>query len=109
MLTLGFSALFTLGTTLIFENLNMAIISIPILLAIRSFIAEAYVAKIMKISVTKDAIMEFLLVLVFMYTGWSIFNWIGITLYGLFFMVYFVIKWKDIRSSIQTLRVFMKS
>lgn len=109
MLTLGFSALFTLGTTLIFENLNMAIISIPILLAIRSFIAEAYVAKIMKISVTKDAIMEFLLVLVFMYTGWSIFNWIGITLYGLFFMVYFAIKWKDIRSSIQTLRVFMKS
>lgn len=109
LITLVFSLILTLITTYGMKNLNYAIISIPILLAVRSFLSEMYLAKLMNISIKKDAIMEFILTGVFMFTGWMIFSWMGVLLYLVVYILYVLYKWKEIRMSIQFLKTYMKS
>lgn len=109
LITLVFSLFLTLVTTFGIKNLNFAIISIPMLLAIRSFISEMYLAKLMNVSIRQDAILEFILTGVFMVTGWMIFSVIGVLIYLAAYLLYVFYKWSEIKRSVLLLKSYLKS
>lgn len=63
--TVFISLISTLFTTILFHNLNMAVLSITILIFIRSTLCELYLAKILGIYVAQNIIKEIVLSIVF--------------------------------------------
>lgn len=103
------SLFMTYISTSIFVNLDIAILNIVILLAIRSVIAESYLAKELNIKVKKDVLLEVLLTLIFILTGWFINSWMTMIIYGIVYFIYLMIKRKDITGTIQNIKLLMKS
>ncbi|EKN71334.1 polysaccharide transporter [Neobacillus bataviensis LMG 21833] len=94
-----FSLVLTAFFTIVFKNLSFAIVSIVILLAFRCAIAEVYLSKILNISVQKDIILELVMTLVFILTGWFLSPGIGIVSYLFGYLLYLLIKRKDINTT----------
>ena len=103
------SALFTLVTTVLLRNLDFAIISIVILLALRSVISEMILSKIINISVLKDIVIELGMTTIFILTACKLDSFITVLIYGLFYGVYLFIKRTDIKNSAQNLKKLMKA
>lgn len=103
------SLFMTYITTQVFVNLDMAILNIVILLAIRSAFAENYLAKELNIEVKKDIVLEVLLTIVFILTGWFVNSWMTMIIYGIVYFIYLMIKRKDITGTIQNIKLLMKS
>ena len=87
----------------------MAILNIVILLAIRSAFAESYLAKELNIEVKKDIVLEVLLTIVFILTGWFVNSWMTMIIYGIVYFIYLMIKRKDIKETIQNIKLLMKA
>lgn len=104
-ITFGFSVLCTI-IIIIIKKLDIAILSIIILLAFRSIIAELYLSKKLDISVSKDIIYELVLTIIFIFLGWYINSWITTILYGIAYILYLYIKRNDIKNGIQTIKNF---
>ena len=102
------SLFMTYITTQVFVNLDMAILNIVILLAIRSVFAESYLAKELNIEVKKDIVLELLLTIVFILTGWFVNSWMTMIIYGIVYFIYLMIKRKDITGTIQNIKLLMK-
>jgi O-antigen/teichoic acid export membrane protein len=109
VITVSVSALFTLVTTVLMRNLDLAIISIVILLALRSVISEMILSKIIKISALKDIIIELGMTSIFILTAWKLDSFITVLIYGLFYGVYLFVKRTDIKNSAQNLKKLMKA
>lgn len=103
------SLFMTYITSQIFINLDMAILNIVILLAIRSAFAERYLAKELYIKVKKDIALETLLTIIFILTGWFVNSWMTVLFYGIAYMCYLVIKRKDIAGTIQNIKLLIKA
>jgi hypothetical protein len=103
------SAIFTLIATVLLKNLDLAILSIVILLALKSIISEIYLSKILKIRLIKDTIIEIALTVIFILLAWNIDTFFVTILYGLFYFIYLLMKSKDIKSSINNLKTIIKS
>ena len=103
------SLFMTYITTQVFVNLDMAILNIVILLAIRSAFAESYLAKELKIEVKRDILLEVLLTIVFILTGWFVNSWMTMLIYGMTYLIYILIKRKDIMGTIQNIKLLMKA
>jgi len=103
------SLFMTYVTTQVFVNLDMAILNIVILLAIRSAFAESYLAKELNIEVKKDIVLEILLTIVFILTGWFVNSWMTMIIYGIVYFIYLMIKRKDITGTIQNIKLLMKA
>lgn len=103
------SLFMTYITTQVFVSLDMAILNIVILLAIRSAFAESYLAKELNIEVKKDIVLEVLLAIVFILTGWFVNSWMTMIIYGIVYFIYLMIKRKDITGTIQNIKLLMKS
>jgi O-antigen/teichoic acid export membrane protein len=103
------SLFMTYISTSIFVNLDIAILNIVILLAIRSVIAESYLAKELNIKVKKDVLLEVLLTLIFILTGWFINSWMTVLFYGITYLIYLFIKRKDIVNTVQNIKLLMKA
>lgn len=109
LVSLILSLIITFLTTIIFRNLNSAIASIVILLAFRCIIAEIYISNILTISLYKDIVLELIITLVFMITGWFINSWFTIIFYGITYLMYLILKRKDIINSLHNLKFLMKN
>ena len=109
VITVSMSALFTLVTTVLLRNLDFAIISIVILLALRSVISEMILSKIINISVLKDIVIELGMTTIFILTAWKLDSFITVLIYGLFYGVYLFIKRTDIKNLAQNLKKLMKA
>lgn len=103
------SLFMTYITTQVFVNLDIAILNIVVLLAIRSAIAESYLARELNIRVRKDVLLEVLLTIVFILTGWFVNSWMTMIIYGIVYFIYLMIKRKDITGTIQNIKLLMKS
>jgi O-antigen/teichoic acid export membrane protein len=108
MITLLLSGLMTIFTTIVFKNLNLAIISILVLIIFRFILAEIYLKKLMNLNLGKDAVLEFLLTVVFVSTGWFINSWLTTGLYVLAYIIYLVLKRKEILRCVTELKMMMK-
>ena len=109
LISLILSLFITFITTVLFKNLDIAIVSIVVLLAFRSILAEIFLSKLLSISVYKDIILELMMTLIFMLTGWFINSWYTVLIYGIVYLIYLAVKRKDINNSIKNIKVLMEA
>lgn len=109
LMSMALSLILTLISTQVFMSLDLAIFNIVILLAFRSMIAELYLSKELKISVKRDILLEFLLTAVFIISGWFVNSWYTALIYGVSYILYIIIKAKDISIAIKSLKSLIKS
>lgn len=109
LVSMCFSLVVTFISTQIFANLDLAILNIVILLAIRSALAESYLAKELKIRVNKDVALETFLTIVFILSGWFVNSWMTILIYGMTYLIYLLIKRKDIIINLGNIKGLIKA
>jgi O-antigen/teichoic acid export membrane protein len=109
LILLVLSVLITIITTQVSKSLNLTILSIVILLAFRSIIAEIYLSKILGIIIYKDIAIEIIMTLIFILVGWFVKSWVSVTLYPLTYIFYMVIKRKEFFSTIKTVKLLMRN
>jgi O-antigen/teichoic acid export membrane protein len=107
LISLVLSVIITFVTTILFKNLNLAIASIVVILAFRCALAEMRLSEILKISLYKDMILELIMTLIFVLSGWYINSWIAPFLYALAYIMYLFIKRKDMTKTISNLKQLM--
>lgn len=103
------SLVFTIMTTVLLKNLDIAILSIVILLAIRSVLAETILSKLLKISMKKDILLELILTFIFIMSGWFINSWMTTIIYGTAFLIYLFIKRKEIIYTVNSIKILIKA
>lgn len=99
-----FSMLVTLITTLLLNNLELTIISIVVLLALRSIIAELILSKKLDISVEQDIVLELLMTIIFISSSWYLPIWLAVIVYLLAYTLYLYLKRKDTKMYIEYFR-----
>lgn len=109
LITFIISVFLTILTTHLLNNLTYAIISIPILLAFRSIIAEYYLSKYMGVMVRKDILLEISLISVFIISAWYIDSWITPVLYASIYLLYIFIKRHEIIITVKNLKNLVKA
>lgn len=100
IVTMILSFILTYLSTSMFNNLDFAILSIVMLMAFRGVVSEIFLSSTLKVTVMKDIILELLMTVIFIYTAWVINSWITPVIYGAFYVVYMVIKRKDLKESV---------
>jgi len=107
ILTLALSLIMTFISTIILKNLDFAVISIIILLSFRCAIAEIYLSSILKTSVYKEIIMELLMTLIFILSGWFLDALAGELMYLAVYLIYLLIKKNDIKESVMKFKLLI--
>jgi O-antigen/teichoic acid export membrane protein len=92
----------------IFHELNILIVSIVFLLGFRSILAEILLSRILKVSLLKDIILEVVMTIIFVCTGWFIMSWTTILIYGFAYILYLVIKKKDLKMTVSKMKGLIK-
>lgn len=109
LISLTLSLFITFVTTILFKNLNLTIASIVGLLAFRCAIAEMYLSKILSVSLYKDIVLELIMTVIFILTGWCINSWVSVLLYAVSYIIYLLIKRKDISCAIRNVKILIKA
>lgn len=103
------SLFFTVLTTVLLRNLELAVLSIVVILAIRSVLAETALSKLLNNNMKKDIVLELALTLVFILSGWFINSWMTTIVYGTAYLLYLLIKRKDIRCTANSIKLLIKA
>jgi O-antigen/teichoic acid export membrane protein len=109
LISLALSVVITFITTVLLKNLNLAIASIVVILAFRCVLSEIFLSKILVISLYKDVVLELIMTLIFILTGWFINSLFAVLIYVLAYIMYLVVKRKDITNTIQNLKILIKA
>lgn len=109
IITVIASIFLTLFTTLTIKNLNIAVFSIVVLLAFRSVMAEFLLSRVIKIVVIKDIVLELTMTILFIVTAWRFDSAITTTLYGIGYVIYLMVKRRDIKLTLGNMRKIMKA
>ncbi|KAB2494536.1 oligosaccharide flippase family protein [Priestia endophytica] len=104
LLALLVSVILTSITTVILKNLDLTVLSILIVLCVRSIVSEIVIANILKINVYKDLFLELLLTTIFMLTGWLMNSWKIVLIYSVAYILYLFLKKEDIRNTIHSMK-----
>lgn len=80
-----------------FDNLTLAIASLPILLGIRCSIGELLLTKEINMSIIKDMLAEWGLILSFIIASWYIDSWISTLVYSCIYLGYIFWKRQDVK------------
>lgn len=108
-----FSMLLSLTVTYIstqlISNLDLAILNIVILLSIRSTLAENYLVKELHIGNSEDSVLEGILILVFILSGWYLNSWLTVLIYAVVYLIYVFIKRKKISRAIFKLKLITRT
>lgn len=98
------SAILTIINTVILHNLDLTVLSIVIILALKSTVSEIFITRKMGISVSKDILIEFVMVFIFISLGWFVAPGLGFILYLCFYTLYFIYKRKDFFETVKMLK-----
>lgn len=90
------------------QNLTLAVLSIVGLLAFRATVAETVLSKILEVEVKKDIILEFIMTIIFIATGWFFDEWIGASVYLGAYLCFLIAKKKDIIHSVKVVKGLMR-
>lgn len=96
VMTLFLSIVLTIYNVYIFQNLDLTVLSIIILLIFRCTIAEWYLSRSIKINVKYDSMFEISLSVIFIVTSWYIGDFKGVLIYLCAYVIYLYIKKEDI-------------
>lgn len=105
LITLALSIMVTFISTYIMNNLNLAVTTILFLLAFRCILGEKYLSEILYIPVTKDIILELIVIAIFIISGEYINSWLAILIYGITYIFYLFIKQKDLKKRISKYKI----
>lgn len=106
---LALSIFLTVFGTIIFQNLNFTILSIVFILGFKTVLAEVFLSKILLISLRRDIVFELILTLIFILTAWFINSWFSTGLYGSAYLIYLIIKKKNISSTIYIIKKLIRT
>ena len=95
--TVFISLLFAVVSVFLLNNLNLAILSIVVMLAFRCVFAEMLLSSALKVNVRKDILMEVMLTTTFIVSSWFVGGLIGVLLYLCAYTVYLYIKRKEVK------------
>ncbi|MDH6431133.1 MULTISPECIES: hypothetical protein [unclassified Paenibacillus] len=109
LISLVLGVIITFFTTVLYKNLDSAIVSIVFLLALRCVLAEIFLSKILRLSLYKDIVLELIMSFIFIITGWYLNSWIALVLYLVVYVIYLVIKRKDIVKTLENFKYLMKN
>lgn len=108
IITVIASAILSIFTTLILKELDLAIFSIVILLALRSVMAEMFLSRVINISIYKDIVLELVGTFVFIVSAWRLDSIFTMILYSSFYLFYLIVKRKDLQISLGNMKNLMK-
>lgn len=106
---LSLSIFLTFLATFVFSDLDLAVISIVSLLALRSIVAEVYLSKILKINIAKDVLLETLTIIFFILNARLIESWFGALSYAMVYGVYILMKKRELLLSKKRLTKLLKN
>ena len=109
IITVLLSVLLTVLSTIIIGNINLAILSILLLLGFRCSITEITLVKLLDISFVKDIALEWGLSVIFILLGWFFYSWFGLIVYLMFYFVYLFIKKRDLAQSFKEIKSMIES
>lgn len=99
------SFILTYISTILLHDLNIAVISILVLFAIKSICSEIVVERVLKIQIKKDILQEIILVILFVSINFSTFNvLVKFIIYTTSFILYLYINKKIIINSFKALK-----
>ncbi|WP_404455285.1 hypothetical protein [Oceanobacillus kapialis] len=104
LITLCISLIITIINSLVIKNLDLAVLSILILLAFRCIIGELYLSKTLDINILRDVILELTMTFVFILASWLIDSWLSMIVYTIAYLTYVIIKRKDVLLVVKNLR-----
>ncbi|MBQ4067982.1 MAG: hypothetical protein IJC76_01900 [Lachnospiraceae bacterium] len=103
-----FISLVTTGISVyVFENMDVAVAAIIVMMIFKCFVAELLISKLINISIYKDTLLEILLTAIFIIGSWIIGGYPGLVLYIVAFGIYLIIKWKNIKYTIKSAKSIM--
>ena len=102
------SVITSIITIFLLNNLVLALISLVFVLAFRCIFAELLLTRWIQIQVRKDIILELLLCIAFMMSGWFIQSILSTLIYAVCYFIYFFIKRKDMLNSIFEIKKVLK-
>lgn len=108
VVSLLLSILMTLFSTIILKNLDLAVVSIVVLLAFRCILAEIILSKTLEIPVLKDTVMELVVTITFILTGWFISSIMTTLIYTFIYISYLQLKRNDISEMSKTIKQLLK-
>lgn len=106
--TLILSIIVTGITVFAIGNLTLTVSLIVVLLAFKCVLAESLLARYMKIDVHIDIILEVTMVSIFMVSSWRIGGLMSLLIYLIAYVIYFIIKIKDIKNAIKFIKPLLK-
>ena len=109
ILTLGLALILTFVTTVMLQSLNLAVLSIVVLVAFRTLLAEIYLSAVLEISVYKDILLESLMAIVFILSAWAGDSLANVMVYAFAYLIYLLFKKKDITDTIKNLKILMRN
>lgn len=90
------TSVITVFTTVVLHNLNLAVLTILVGQVLRALIAELFLANKLGINLNKDIILETLLTIIFILSGWYIDSWFSVGIYAISYLIYLLIKKNDV-------------
>lgn len=108
LIALFFSFITSMISIFLLNNLTLTIISLVIILAFRCIFAEILLSRWIHIQIRKDIILELLLCVVFMTTGWFLQSILSTLIYTACYLMYLFIKKNDMLVAILEIKNVMK-
>ncbi len=100
---LALSVVLTLVSTLVLNSVTAAIISILIVLIFRCILSEVILSTKISVNVVKDIFIELAMTIAFIICNWY-FGLVGMLIYAACYVIYLIIKRKDITESIHFIK-----
>lgn len=98
------SVVTTLITVKVLHSLDCVVFSIVFLYAFRCFLAEFWLQKLLELHLAKDMVIETVMVLVFIISGWVLNSWWCTVIYGVAYAAYTVSHRKRARELVKMVR-----
>lgn len=107
LITVAISFVFTVITVGMFKSLDLAVVSIVILMMIKCLLSELALQSIVGGNVIKDAAQEFILTVVFIISSWYVADYRATLIYACAYGVYLVVNRKSIVAKLLQLKDIM--
>lgn len=91
------SIVITFIVTLLLHNIILTVTSIVIIIAFRYTLAELFLFRLLHISLNNDIMLETILITIFILSGWFFTSFVGFITYTFVYIVYLLIKNKEIK------------
>lgn len=109
VMTLALSLVLALTTALLMHNLELAVLSIVVLLAFRCIVAERWIAGKLDLHLDDDMLVELSMVAGFILVNWMLDSGIGFIVYIALYFLYLAVQRKKLVSTFRQVRGLVRS